>query len=84
MLSWGSKSVRIAIRGLTARERSRLLIPNPGAATLHRSRSRRSPDENTWICIIDPVGGYYCPLVTSDGMPPLQARERQDRPARAS
>jgi hypothetical protein len=71
MLSWGSKSVRIAIRGLTARERSRLVIPSPGQRRCILSLAAR-PGENTWICIIDPVGGYYCPLVTSDGMPPLK------------
>jgi len=30
MVGWGSMSVRVAIRGLTARERTRLSIPDPG------------------------------------------------------
>jgi hypothetical protein len=72
MLRWGSKSVRIAIRGLTRRERSRLFIPSPGQRRCILSLAAR-PGDNTWICIIDPVGGYFCPLVTSDGMPPLKA-----------
>ena len=72
MLSWGSMSVRISIRGLTTRERSRLLIPSPGQKRCTISLAARAGD-NTWICLIDPVGGYYCPLVTSDGMPPLRA-----------
>jgi hypothetical protein len=71
MLSWGSMSVRISIRGLTARERSLLLIPSPAQRRCTLSLAAH-PGENTWICIIDPVGGYYCPLVTSDGMPPLR------------
>jgi hypothetical protein len=72
MRKWGSMSVRISIRGLTARERSRLTIPNPGQRRCTLSLAAH-PGENTWICLIDPVGGYYCPLVTSDGMPLLRA-----------
>jgi hypothetical protein len=71
MLRWGSKSVRISIRGLTARERSHLFIPNPAQRRCTLSLATH-PGENSWICLIDPVGGYYCPLVTSDGMPPLR------------
>jgi len=72
MLSWGSMSVRIAIRGLTTRERSLLQIPSPSQKRCTLSLAARA-GEHTWICIIDPAGGYYCPLVTSDGMPPLRA-----------
>jgi len=79
MLRWGSMSVRISIRGLTARERSLLLIPNPGQRRCTLLLAAR-PGKNTWICVIDPAGGYYCPLVTSDGMPPLRAANgRTDR-----
>jgi hypothetical protein len=71
MLKWGSMSVRIAIRGLNSRERSVLTEPNPGQRRCTLSLARR-PGENSWICIIDSAGGYDCPLVTSDGMPPLR------------
>jgi hypothetical protein len=27
--------------------------------------------DNSWICREDDSGGYACPLITSDGMPPL-------------
>src|SRR5579864_5815248 len=67
MLSWGSMSVRISIRALTVRERSLVAIPNPGHRRCTLLLAAR-PGENTLICLIDPVGGYYCPLVTSDGM----------------
>src|SRR5205814_1835689 len=71
MLRWGSMSARIAIRGLNARERSNLVEPHPGQRRCTLSLAAR-PGENTWICIIDGTGGYECPLVTSDGMPPLR------------
>jgi hypothetical protein len=64
-------SVRIAIRGLNARERSNLYEPNPRQRQCTLSLAGR-PGDNTWICIIDDAGGYVCPLVTSDGMPPLR------------
>jgi hypothetical protein len=36
--------------------------------------------DNTWICQIGETGGYDCPLVTSDGMPPLRhANGRTDK-----
>jgi hypothetical protein len=71
MLRWRSMSVRISIRGLSARERSVLSEPNPTQRRCTLSLAPR-PGENTWICIIDDAGGYECPLVTSDGMPPLR------------
>jgi len=71
MLSWGSMSVRISIRGLDARERSVLSDPNPAQRLCTLSLAGR-PGQDSWICIIDAKGGYECPLVTSDGMPPLR------------
>lgn len=71
MLGWKSMSVRVAIRGLTRRERERLYEPNPGERSCTLSLAG-SPGDNTWICILSPTGGYECPLVTSDGMPPLE------------
>ena len=71
MLSWKSMAVRISIRGLTARERSVLSEPNPAQRRCTLSLAAR-PGKNTLICIIDVSGGYECPLVTSDGMPPLR------------
>jgi hypothetical protein len=71
MLSWGSMSVRIAIRRLNARERSNLYEPHLGQPLCTLSLAGE-PGDNTWICIIDAAGGYECPLVTSDGMPPLR------------
>jgi hypothetical protein len=71
MLSWGSMSVTISIRGLYARERSVLSVPNPAQRRCTLSLAAR-PGQNSWICSIDAVGGYECPLVTSDGMPPLR------------
>ena len=64
-------SVRIAIRGLDARERSALSIPDPALRHCTVSLASR-PGQNTWICRIDAAGGYDCPLVTSDGMPLLR------------
>jgi hypothetical protein len=71
MLRWRSMSVRISIRGLYARERSVLSEPNPAQRRCTLSLAAR-PGQNTWICIIDDADGYECPLVTSDGMPPLR------------
>jgi hypothetical protein len=71
MVSWGSMAVRIAIRGLNARERDRLSIPNPGQRRCTVSLAG-GPGDNTWICQMGDTGGYDCPLVTSDGMPPLR------------
>ena len=71
MLSWGSMSVRISIRGLNRRERSVLSIPNPARRRCTLSLAGR-PGDNSWICQIGDTGGYECPLVTSDGMPPLK------------
>jgi hypothetical protein len=71
MVSWGSMSVRISIRGLGARERSVLSIPNAGQRRCTLSLAGR-PGDNSWICRIGDTGGYDCPLVTSDGMPPLR------------
>jgi hypothetical protein len=64
-------SVRIAIRGLSARERSVLSVSNPGKRRCTLSLAGR-PGLSSWICIIDDAGGYECPLVTSDGMPALR------------
>ena len=71
MVSWASMSVRISIRGLNTRERSVLSIPNPGRRRCTLSLADR-PGGNSWICQMDDAGGYDCPLVTSDGMPPLR------------
>ena len=70
MVGWASMSVRIAIRGLTARERSVLSEPHPEQRLCTVSLSIR-PGDNSWICQMNDLGGYECPLVTSDGMPPL-------------
>jgi hypothetical protein len=70
MLSWGSMSVRISIRTLNARERSVMSGFDRGPRCTLSLAGR--PGSNSWICIIDPAGGYECPLVTSDGMPPLR------------
>lgn len=71
MVSWGSMSVRISIRGLSPRERSALSIPKPAQRLCTVSLASR-PGDNSWICRMDTEGGYDCPLVTSDGMPPLR------------
>jgi hypothetical protein len=71
MVGWGSMSVRVAIRGLTARERTRLSIPDPGRRRCTVTLASR-PGDDTWICQMGDTGGYDCPLVTSDGMPPLR------------
>lgn len=71
MVSWGSRSVRIAIRGLDARERPLLTEPHPERRVCTLSLADR-PGDNTWICQIGNSGGYYCPLITSDGMPLLR------------
>jgi hypothetical protein len=73
MLRWGSMSVEIAIRALTARERSVLSEPNPQERRCTVSLAARLGD-NSWICMIETTGGYDCPLVTSDGMPPLASK----------
>ena len=71
MRKWASMSVRVSIRGLTARERSVLVEPNPTQRRCTLSLATQ-PGQNTLICLIEDTGGYDCPLVTSDGMPPLQ------------
>jgi hypothetical protein len=71
MLGWKSMSVRIAIRGLTRREREVLYEPRPRERHCTLSLAGSAGD-STWICILDVAGGYDCPLVTSDGMPPLR------------
>ena len=71
MVGWGSRSVRIAIRGLDAGEPSSLRTPNPERRICTVSLAGRTGD-NTWICQIGNSGGYDCPLITSDGMPPLR------------
>jgi hypothetical protein len=79
MLDWRSMSVRISIRGLTSRERSHLSIPHPLQPRCTLSLARRAGD-NRWICYIQASGGYDCPLITSDGMPPLRdPNARTDR-----
>jgi hypothetical protein len=70
MVGWASMSVRILIRGLTAGERSVLSESDPGQRVCTLSLSDR-PGDNTLICQMGETGGYECPLVTSDGMPPL-------------
>lgn len=71
MIGWPSRSVQIGIRALTARERSVLSLPDHAQPRCTLSLANR-PGENTWICRILNSGGYDCPLVTSDGMPPLK------------
>jgi hypothetical protein len=79
MVGWKSRSVRIAIRGLTRVERDRFAEPHPGERHCTLSLADREGD-NTWICILTVTGGYDCPLVTSDGMPPLRnANGKTDR-----
>jgi hypothetical protein len=73
MLSWGSMSVRISIRTLDARERSVLSVSNPLKRRCTLSLASRR-GENSWICLINTAGAYDCPLVTSDGMPPLMTK----------
>jgi hypothetical protein len=64
-------SVRISIRPIDARERSVLSMPDAARRRCTLSLAAR-PGQNSWICRIDATGGYECPLVTSDGMPPLR------------
>ena len=70
MVGWASMSVKVSIRGLTARERSVLSEPHPERRVCTVSLAPRSGD-NSSICQMNDLGGYECPLVTSDGMPPL-------------
>ena len=70
MTGWGSKSVKIAVRALTARERSAVSFGDDARRRCTVSLADR-PGDNTWICRIGDTGAYDCPLVTSDGMPPL-------------
>jgi hypothetical protein len=69
MTSWGSMSVRIAIRTLNARERVAVSFGDDARPRCTVSLANRLGD-NSWICREDDSGGYACPLVTSDGMPP--------------
>jgi hypothetical protein len=79
MVSWGSMSVRIAIRALDARERDRVSFGDDAQRRCTLSLAGR-PGDNSWICRIGYAGGYVCPLVTSDGMPPLRnANGRTDQ-----
>jgi hypothetical protein len=71
MVSWGSMSVRIAVRALNARERAAVSFGDDAQRRCTVSLAIRSGD-NSWICRIGDTGGYDCPLVTSDGMPPLR------------
>jgi len=71
MAGWEARSVRIAIRGLTRVERDRLDEPDPDERHCTLSLAD-GPGDDTWICILEVTGGYECPLVTSDGMPPLR------------
>jgi hypothetical protein len=71
MLSWGSLSARIAIRALNARERGSVSFGDDTQQRCTVSLAGR-PGDNSWICRIGNTGGYDCPLVTSDGMPPLR------------
>ncbi len=71
MRSWRSRSVRIAIRPLDARERSELVTPDAARRVCTLSLADR-PGQDEWLCRINSAGAYDCPLVTSDGMPPLE------------
>jgi hypothetical protein len=64
-------SVRIAIRALDARERAAVSFGDNAQRRCTLSLAGR-PGDNSWICRIRDSGGYDCPLVTSDGMPPLR------------
>jgi hypothetical protein len=80
MLGWGSMSVRIAVRALSARERAVVSFGNDDGRRLCTVSLARRPGDNSWICRIVHTGGYECPLVTSDGMPPLRnANGKTDR-----
>jgi hypothetical protein len=72
MVSWGSMSVRIAIRPLDPRERAAVSFGDDKQRRCTLSLAGRQGD-NTWICRIGDSGGYECPLVTSDGMPRLSS-----------
>jgi len=79
MVGWGSMSVRIAVRALDVRERGRVSFGNDAQRRCTLSLAGR-PGDNSSICRIDEAGGYDCPLITSDGMPPLRnANGRTDR-----
>jgi hypothetical protein len=71
MISWGSMSVRISLRSLDAHERGRVSFGDDAQRRCTVSLAGREGD-NSWICRIGDTGGYECPLVTSDGMPPLK------------
>jgi hypothetical protein len=72
-------SVRIAIRPLSPRERGAVSFGDDRRRRCTVSLADRSGD-NSWICRIGDSGGYECPLVTSDGMPPLtNSNGRTDR-----
>jgi hypothetical protein len=79
MVSWASMSARIAIRTLDARERTAVSFGDDAQQRCTVSLAGR-PGDNSWICRISDTGGYDCPLVTSDGMPPLRnANSRTDQ-----
>jgi hypothetical protein len=71
MVSWGSMSVRMAIRALDAHERARVSFGDDAQRRCTLSLAGR-PGDNSWICRIGNAGVYVGPLVTSDGMPPLR------------
>jgi hypothetical protein len=72
-------SARIVIRALNARERARVSFGDDAQRRCTLSLAGR-PGDNSWICRIGNTGGYECPLVTSDGMPPLRKTNgRTDR-----
>ena len=79
MLSWPSMSVRVAIRGLDARERALVSFGDGARRRCTLSLAGR-PGDDSWICRIGASGGYDCPLITSDGMPALRSPNgRTDR-----
>jgi hypothetical protein len=55
----------------TCVDRWKLSEPHPEQRVCTVSLADR-PGDNTWICQIGNSGGYYCPLITSDGMPHLR------------
>jgi hypothetical protein len=70
MLGWKSRSVRIALRALTAQERRSVSFGDDSRRRC--TVSLASAGSGTWICRMEGEGAYDCPLHTSDGMPPLK------------
>lgn len=70
MVGWKSRSVRIAFRALTVRERRSVSFGDDSQRRCTVSLAQSG--SGTWICRMEAEGAYDCPLHTSDGMPPLK------------